>query len=371
MQIAKSDFIGLEGVIHLVAGGETPMLKRHAEAFAQFAADKACGIAGRERFEATRERVRVRLADMLGMQPGDLALLGNSSEAIAQVISSINWKPGDSVVAGEHEFPSGPYALARLRALGVELRLVPTRNQYLEIDDLIAACDASTKLVYASHVSYLTGQRLDVPRLAAGVHQQGAALLLDATHALGVVPVPGEACDFVVCSGYKWLLASHIGILAWNRRRQPEFTPIGVGWRSGTQSDNPEDVYSLHTDATRAELGNPNHLDVYILESALEYLHGVGSEQITTHVLDLGGELRAALVALDLPVTTPEAAAERAGNICFLHPHAEQFSELGPKYGMQLWGGDGRVRLSVHLYVSHEDVLRLIALLPEILQDAL
>jgi len=41
----------------------------------------------------------------------------------------------------------------------------------------------------------------------------GTLLIVFATHALGVVPIPGELCDLLVCSGYKWSLASHMGIL--------------------------------------------------------------------------------------------------------------------------------------------------------------
>jgi len=126
MLVPKSDFIGLEGIAHLAAGGETPLLQRHTAAMARFAADKAAGLAGRARFDATRERVRERLAGMLGMQPADFALLGSSSEGIAQVLSAIDWRPGDVVVTAENEFHSGLYALARLRALGVELRTVAT-----------------------------------------------------------------------------------------------------------------------------------------------------------------------------------------------------------------------------------------------------
>jgi selenocysteine lyase/cysteine desulfurase len=367
MLVPKSDFVGLEGLAHLAAGGETPMLQRHMAAMARFAADKATGLAGRDRFDATRDRVRARLAGMLGMQPEDFALLGSTSEGIAQVLSAIDWRPGDVVVTAENEFHSGLYALARLRALGVELRTVAVPDHYLRADDLIAACDARTRLVYLSHVSFRTGQRADLERIAGGVHGAGARLLLDATHALGVVPVPGELCDFVVCSGYKWLLATHMGILGWNRRRQPEFEPRGIGWRSAFDSDAPGAIYRLRDDATRAELGNPNYLDVYILESALDYLAEVGPERIAAHVLELGGELRAALLELGLPVTTPAAPEERAGNICFLHPRAEELARLAAERGILIWGGEGRVRASVHLYTTREDIERLVAALPELL----
>jgi cysteine desulfurase / selenocysteine lyase len=369
MLVPKTDFIGLENVVHLAAGGETPLLQQHIAAVARFAADKATGMLGRDRFDETRGRVRMHLARMLGMQPADFALLGSASEGIAQVLSAIDWQPGDIVVTAENEFQSGLYALARLRALGVELRTVATPGHYLSADDLIGACDHRTRLVYLSHVSFRTGQRLDLERIAAGVHGAGAQLLVDATHSLGVVPVPGEVCDFVVCSGYKWLLASHMGILGWNRRRQPTFEPRGVGWRSGSDSADPTAIYQLHADATRAELGNPNYLDVYILESALEYLAGVGQERISAYVLQLSGDLRAALARQGLPITTPVALDERAGNICFLHPHAEELARLAAERGIQIWGGDGRVRVSVHLYVTPEDVAVFVAALPQLLAE--
>ena len=39
--LPKSAFIGLENMVHLAAGGETPMLKSHREAVDRFMADKA------------------------------------------------------------------------------------------------------------------------------------------------------------------------------------------------------------------------------------------------------------------------------------------------------------------------------------------
>jgi selenocysteine lyase/cysteine desulfurase len=369
MLAPKTDFIGLEGVAHLAAGGETPMLRRHLAAVARFAEDKGSGMAGRERFWGVRSRACAMLAGMLGLDPGDIALLGSASEGIGQVISSFRWHPGDNVVVGATEFPSGIFGLARLQSLGVELRIVEARGWHLREDDLCSACDQRTKLVYASHVSYLTGQRLDLDRLSAGVRSTGAALLLDATHSLGIVPVAGHLADFVVASGYKWLLATHMGVLAWNRRSRPVFTPLGVGWRSANAGEVPG-TYALHDDAARVEAGNPNHLDVYILESALGYLHELRLERVAAHALHWGGVLREGLVQLGLPVITPESAAERAGNICLAHPSGEVVAAQAAEHKLLIWGGEGRVRLSVHCYVTSEDIARALELLPALLGDA-
>jgi selenocysteine lyase/cysteine desulfurase len=366
MLAPKADFIDLEGVVHLAAGGETPLLRRHLDAMVRFATDKGGGMPGRERFWAVRERACRRLATLLGLDAGDIALVGSASEGIGQVISSFDWRPGDAVVVGATEFPSGLFGLSRLQALGVELRVVPARDWYLDVDELVAACDQRTRLVYASHVSYLTGQRLDLARLGAGVRQAGAALLVDATHSLGVMPVPGQHADFVVSSGYKWLLATHMGVLAWNRRLRPSFTPLGVGWRSG-EAQEPAGAYRLHDDAARAEVGNPNHLDVYILDSALEYLESLGAERVAAHALHWGGVLREGLVGLGLPVITPAAEAERAGNICIVCQDGEALAARAARRGLLVWGGDGRLRLSVHCYVTPEDIACALAALPELL----
>lgn len=369
MLVPKTDFVGLDQYIHLAAGGETPWLKQHDEALERFRRDKSSGMVGRAQFELVHTRVRERLATMLGLESDDIALVGNASTGIGQVVSSFDWRAGDNVVVADLEFPSGSFALARLQQLGVELRVVKTEHAYLAIDDMIAACDERTRLVVASYVSYFSGQRIDVERLAEGVHRHGAALLLDATHGLGVVPVPAQYCDFVVSSCYKWLLGTAMGILAWNRRLWPEFEPLGVGWRSTTNAlmlDQAE-RYQLRPNAIRAEAGNPNHLDVYILDSALAYLTQVGIDTISAYVLELSGKLRAGMQKLDLDLITPEPPNERAGNICFLHPDSEALALRAAEKNVLIWGSDGRVRSSVHLYATVEDIERYLELLPQIL----
>src|SRR3546814_18024256 len=50
------------------------------------------------------------------------------------------------------DYAAGRFALASLKQLGVELRLVPARGWVLDEADLLAACDARTGLVYVSQV---------------------------------------------------------------------------------------------------------------------------------------------------------------------------------------------------------------------------
>ena len=363
MLVSKSDFIGLEGVAHLASGGQPPLLRAHQDAFDAFARDKARGMAGYAAHWQVGQEVKQRLAAMTNLEAGDFALLGNASEGIARVVSAIDWRPGDNVVASALDYASGRFALASLGGRGVEARLVPPSAGLIEVDALIAACDARTRLVYLSHVNAHSGQRLELEALSGALGERGIAFLVDASHALGVVPVDGRLCDFLVASTYKFLLGPHSGLLAWNRRRWPDFTPLAVGWHAADGADDPA-RYRLLPDARRAEIGNSNHLEVYLLKTSLDYLAAVPAATVERHVLDLGAELHGALTRLGLPLLTPEPEAQRGPNIAFAHPAPRRLAELAADQGILLWGESGRLRASLHLFVEPADVDRFLAWLP-------
>lgn len=361
MLAPKSDFIGLDdGRVHLATGGQPPLLKAHRAAFEAYAADKAAGAAGYQRHWQVGDAVKDRLATLTGLPAEDHALIGSASEGIARVLSAVDWRPGDNAVVADKDYAAGRHALLRLQALGVEARVVPARGWRIEAADLLAACDDRTRVLYVSQVTSLTGQRLDIAALSAGLPSRDTVLIVDASHALGVVPVDGRLADFTVSSCYKYLCATQSGILAWNRARRPDFSPLAVGWASG--SDAPDfRAYAPHADARRAQAGNSNHLDVYLLKASLDYLLPYGIEAIARHVDGLGGRLHGALAERGLELVTPAPAAERAGNIAFAHPDNAGIVRRAAAAGIHLWDGSGRVRCSVHLFNTDDDVDRLLA----------
>ncbi|MHA1528695.1 MAG: aminotransferase class V-fold PLP-dependent enzyme [Alphaproteobacteria bacterium] len=351
----KSDFIGLEGKTHLAAGGEPPLLKAHRQAFERFAEDKAAGFSGYWRHWQVIDEVRARLARWTGLEPGDIALLGNASEAIMRVVSSFDWRPGDNVVAPTLDYASGRYALASLKRQGVELRLVPADGWALRTGRLLAACDARTRLVYISQVNALTGQHADMTAISAGLRDTPTALMVDASHALGAVPVRGDLADFTVSCSYKFALGIHEGILAWNRRRRPDFVPAGAGWVSATAGADPAEFHRKD-DARRAEYGNVGHLGAYLLRESLDYLDSYGIDAIAAHLRRLSGLLVAGMTTLGLEVMTPAAPESRAGNAAFVRSDTRSFIRKASADGILVWGDNGRIRASVHLFTTREDI---------------
>jgi cysteine desulfurase/selenocysteine lyase len=248
--------------------------------------------------------------------------------------------------------------------------MIPARGWVLSEDDLLAACDQSTRLVYVSQVNALTGQHLDLEKLSAGLEGKRAALMVDASHAFGAVPLRGDLSDFLVTACYKFALGIHEGILCWNRRRQPDFAPGGAGWSSATPGETPAD-YVMKPDARRFEYGNAGHLGAYLLRESLAYLESFGIEAIAAHNRMLAEELIARLTHLGLEVMTPAGAAKHAGNVCFRcpdqGPDPEAVMRRAAEEAILIWSDNGRVRLSVHLFTTEEDVETFLDRLPDFL----
>jgi len=370
--IPKSEFIGLENTVHLCTGGESPVLKSHREAIDRFLADKALGEVSRKRMDDAVSRCKTKAGQLLGVSPEDIALLSSSSEGVNILVHGLDWNAGDNVVICDVEFPSEIIPWSLLQNKGVDIRIVRNRNWYISLDDIRNAMDEKTKLVAISSVSYFTGQRLSIEKLSQMVHENQSLLLIDATHAAGVVPVEAKFADMLVSSCYKWLLATHgVAICYWNRDRLADLNPTFLGWHSAVSIPDWQEPlnFELRPDAGKFEPANHSFISVYMLENALNRILKIGVSSIEKHVLHLSGKLWEGLNELGYEIMTPRSPEERAGNVCFMTDHIHEVTEWLADRGIRIWGGYagvGRVRVSTHLYNTEKDVDKLLAALKEL-----
>lgn len=367
--IPPDAFLGLNSVTHLAAGGETPMLKSHRAAFERFMADKISGMPGRTRFDETTDRVRVKIADLTGLRPGDVAFLANASEGLSLAAAQLDAQPGDNVVVAEADFPSVVLAAAGLEARGINARsvsgaLVPT------IGDYANAVDERTRAIFVSQVSHLTGARLDLPALRQIADSVGARLIVDASHALGVVPVDGRLCDVMVACCYKWLLGVHgCGIFCVNHQRWPSLMPRSAGWHAVADAGSPMPMtgHLYEPGIERFESGNAPFLALYILENGLDAVTAIAPEARHRHCETLATRLLNGLSDQGLEPLTPQAPERRAGNVSVAHEHPERLEGALRSRGVLVWAGEGRVRFSPYLYNDVDDVDRCLNVLKDVL----
>lgn len=360
----KQDFIGLDDTIHLATGGEPPLLQAHRQSFEKFAKDKAGGVAGYNAHWQVVDRVREQVAEIMALQAGDIALIGNASEGIVRVLSSIDWRAGDNVVVSALDYASGRYALSGLQGKGVELRLVPADGWRIAEEDLIAAADGGTRLIYVSQINALTGQHLDMAALSAAFTDTQVILLADASHAFGVVPVPGDLCDFTVTACYKFALGIHEGILAWNRQRQPRFYPFGTGWHGAKAGETPDKFVRKH-DAQRLEFGNAGHLGAYLLRDSLDYLQRFGISAVAAHARRHCRTMVEGMRDLGLDVLTPQDPQRIGASAAFRCLEVDRLVAAAAADGVLVWGDNQRLRASAHLFTTDEDIAFFLACLPK------
>ena len=64
----------------------------------------------------------------------------------------------------------------------------------------------------------------------------------------------------------------------------------------------------------------------------------------------------AGMEANGLEVMTPSAPGEQAGNAAFVYEDPRTFVAKAEADGIYVWGDNGRMRVSAHLFTSQEDV---------------
>lgn len=361
--INRSEFEGIEQTVHLSAGGEAPMLRSHQQAVQQFFTDKAQGERARALQDDMLQTTRQQCAALLGVAPEDTCLVSSASEGINIVAYGIDWRAGDNVVIADVEFGSGVFPWVLMQQRGVEVKVVRHDNWLISIEDIASQIDDRTRLVVMSHVSMFTGQRIDLPSLSTLVRSTGARLVLDATHAAGVVEVDASLADVVVSSCYKWLLGVHgTAIFYWNRQQFPELRTPFLGWNSVASAggwQQPTEL-TLKDDAQRFMPGNPSFISVYILNNALTTLQQIGMQRIENHALDLTERLWHGINAMQQwELMTPEPRKQRAGNVCIMTDRVDAVAAALRQRDVLVWGtyaGDERLRISCHLYNDTNDI---------------
>ena len=351
----RSEFPVLERIAYLNAGSVGPVPRTAATAASaeidRQLAEGRGGTDGFERMLDLADRLRARVAGLVGCEPVALALTGATTDGVNAVVGGLDLGPGDEVLTSDEEHPGllAPLAAARERH-GISIRVVP-------FAELAQATRPDTKLIACSHVSWRTGRVADTAGLAAC----GQPVLLDGAQALGAVPVDVEAlgCDFYAASGQKWLCGPiGSGYLYVRPDRLGDLAPIAPGY--GTLEDPSEALgYGLREGAARFDAGlMPSHHSAWA-HAALDTLEGAGIDSVLARGPELAQRLASDLAAKGL-VVAPRGRSTliswEAGD-----PEAESKRLLAQGFLIRHLPGTSYVRASVGAWTSEEELAGLAA----------
>lgn len=275
------------------------------------------------------EAARRRVAQFLGAASEDeIVFVRGATEAInlvAQSWGGANLQPGDRIMLStlEHHSNIVPWQMIAERT-GAQIDVCPlTEDGRIDLDAMAQMLTPQHKLVALAHVSNVLGSILDARRAADLAHGVGAKLLLDGCQAAPRMTVDVQAldCDFYVMSAHKLYGPTGIGVL-WARGDILAAMPPWQG--GGAMIDRVTFAKTTYAPAPqRFEAGTPMITEAIALHAALDYVDGLGRDQLFAHEAALAQQLRDELRNYNsIRVLGPE---ESAGIVSFVmegvHPH--------------------------------------------------
>jgi len=360
----RTEFPVTSACVYFDHAGVAPVSRRVAAAVEAFIADaRDFGRLHYPAWEARAEVVRAAAARLINAAIEEVAFVASTSDGLSAIATALDWKPGDTVVAVDGEFPANVYPWWALGRLGVKTRLAPVVDGRLTVDAVAALIDDSTRVVSVSAVDFATGQRRPLAALAELCRRRDVLFCVDAIQALGAlrIDVERDGIDALAADGHKWLCAPEgCGILYVSRRWLDRLMPQRIGWKSVVDSSRYLPYhFELKQDAQKFECGSLNFLAIYALGAALDLVADAGVDVIEQRVLAVTARLRDGLAAQGLALVSPDTTAERSGitTVRTIEPADAVVRRLRSAAVLASPRGGG-VRFSPHFYCNEDDVAR-------------
>ncbi|MBB4910451.1 aminotransferase class V-fold PLP-dependent enzyme [Actinophytocola algeriensis] len=309
-----------------------------ADAVAEAITGWRTGAARPPQYDRYVTAARVNWARLTGVAPEHVASGASVSQLVGLVAASV--PDGTRVVTVGSEFTSVTFPFAAQEKRGVTVTEVPHAR--------LAEAAADADLVAVSVVQSADGVLADLDALAA----TGTPVLLDATQAVGWLPLDLAWADYVVGGSYKWLFAPRgAAWLAVHPDARP-VTPHVANWYAA--ADPWDGVYGLPlrlADTARRLDLSPVWFSQLGAAVSTEWLAALDLAQVRDHCVRLADKV------------LTELGHEPAGSaIISLELTADQRERLAAAEVVSSVRA-GRTRLSFHLYNTEDDVDRVLGAL--------
>lgn len=285
----RSCFTTSSNIINLNNGGVSPQPKQVQDVHIKYYqwCNEAPTYYMWRSLDEGREPLRRKLAHFSGVDPEEISINRNATEALNTIIFGLDLKEGDEVVVGRYDYPNMRNAWKqrvkrdKISLQWVELNMPTTDDEYI-YDSYARAINANTKIVYLTHLINWTGQIIPVSvmkRIADLAHKNGAEVIVDGAHTFAhtVYKISDLGCDYFGTSLHKWICAPFGSGLMYIKKDK-----IKKVWAllssDNPDSDNIRKFESLGTRSFAAEMA---------IGSAIDFHEAIGSERKEKRLFEL------------------------------------------------------------------------------------
>lgn len=325
-----------------------------------------------ELHEAARERVR-RFIN--ARSTAEIVFTRGTTESLNLVVASYGekfLKSGDEVIISgmEHHSNIVPWQLLRDR-LGIVLKVIPVEaDGSLSVETYRSLFTDRTRFVSVAHVSNVLGTVNPIREMCDIAHEHGCHVLVDAAQSIPhfAVDVQALGCDFLAFSGHKVYGPTGIGVLYGREELLEQMPPYQGGGEMISTVTFEKTTYERLP--YKFEAGTPDYIGSHALAVAIDYIDGIGMDNIYAHEQELTRYAMQRIGAIEgarIYGETAEKDAVVAFNIGDIH-HLD-LGTLLDRLGiavrtghhcaqplMQRYGVEGMARASFALYNTKEEI---------------
>ena len=328
--------------------------------------DFDCSFNNRGKFSRLLEESRRKVAEQIGADADEVALVRNTSEANNTINNGLALRAGDEVLLWEQNHPTNNVAWevrAKRRGFSVRKIRVPKKpgSEDELIDVFVKALTAKTRVLSITHVSNISGIRLPAKEITAEARKRGIYVHLDGAQSWGMAELDLHdiGCDSYAASSHKWFCGPReVGLLYVKKERISEIWPnvVAPGWGTGTDT--------ILKGARKFEnFGQRDDSRLTAIATTAEFHGTLGPAAIESRVYELATALKQGLHEAGAKLVTP-MDSKLSGGVCIIEVPPENRAKVHAamyhKHGIA-GSTTGGLRLCPHLYNTAEHVERAIA----------
>ena len=186
-----------------------------------------------------------RVAQFAGADADEVTITSGATESLNLVANGLGLEAGDEIVMTTHEHAAHLHAwLLQARRRGIVVKQVPLPSPLSDPEQAVALLTAAmtprTRVLAFSHMQYTDGTILPVRELCIQARSRNIATLVDGAQAFGMLnfSIRELGCDFYAASLAKWMNGGQgTGLLYVSREWLDRLWPLAAdgpsGWNEG------------------------------------------------------------------------------------------------------------------------------------------
>lgn len=225
-------------------------------------------------------------------------------------------------------------------------------------------------LASISSVHWSDGGAVDLDRVAEALRAHGAAFLIDATHAVGVMAMDVARLDpdFVIFPTYKWLLGPYGRAFLYVAKRHQHGVPLEQTSFGRRDVRAEQSVYFADTryvpNARRFDMGERDHfISMEMASIGMEMMAAWGAPAVVERLAMLTERIAAGVRGLDVQIPERRVRAPHVLSLGFKHGLPKQLLDALAAERVYVAPRLGRMRISPHVYNDEADVDRFVQVL--------